>query len=481
MRESYDLGEYVLNQIRRNFLQKSADVMNKPEILNYQRQYFNRGITRRDYDRLKLSADIQTSGLDGIEIKTGSGEEIFSYYRTAQSAIQGLIRDSLNSMPYNALVMGRYFEQHHILIARRTITFSDQRPGTLLTAMIVPPSIAEPYLRIKNAYLFLSNAEEKDIKAIARRTDNYFLTFGIFFLVQVVIIALFTWLYNRPLRMLARETGMIAGQREDFHLSAVSRNDEIGMIARSIQSIISNAERQQQRMLDLEKSALWREIAQRLAHEIKNPLTPIQLTLQRICDAFNANHPRYPEILKECSAIIQEELNRLRVLTKEFSDFAKLPDFHFNKAALNTIIKDVVMLYGHKRINLRLDNTIPDLFLDTDAIKRVLINLIDNAIAAEDPERLNQIDIITRDNDETVVLQISDRGKGIPKENLQKIFEPHFSTKSASMGLGLAIVKTILDRHNALIDVESIERSGTIFTIKLIKSNPLFSSDRNIQ
>ncbi len=479
LRESYELSELIINQIKRDLMQKSGELIYQNEFMDYQRKYFNGSLTRLDDERFRGSAAVRLSGLDGIEFRTDNREEIFTYYFPNQkSKIQTLIRDSVFGEPSGMISGVRYFEQDQIMIAHRSVTLTNQRPGLLLTAMAVSPAISEPCMRIKSAYLYLSGIEQRDRMAIERRTKNLIVTHGVFFLLQIAVTALFAWRFGRPVRLLADETGMIAGQREEFHLSATKRVDDIGRIARSIQTIIHNASLQQQRMLDLEKMALWREIAQRLAHEIKNPLTPIQLTLQQIQDAYQSGNPRYPEILNECGTIIREELDRLRVLTKEFSEFARLPDFHYKPYPLNRIIRDVTALCHHARTDLDLDESIPDLHIDIDAIKRVFLNLIDNAVTAADPSRQAPISISTRNENECVIAQITDQGRGIPKENLTRIFEPHFSTKSSSMGLGLAIVKNILDHHNASIDVESVERSGTTFTIRFTKAHPLFSAEK---
>jgi nitrogen fixation/metabolism regulation signal transduction histidine kinase len=479
MRESYELGEYTLNQIKQDFLQKTNGFIFNAEFLEFQRKFFNQHLDQQGYNLFQNSPAVQNSGFDAIEIRSDHQEKLFTFYRTSQTKIQTLIRDSINNDGPGALSQVRYFEHDHILIVQRQILFTNQRYGLLITAMTVPPAVAVPYLRIKTAYLYLADIEQRERIAVDRRTHDMIVLYGIFFVIQTALMGLFSWLFFRPVRLLAKETGMLAGQRENFVLSGVKRNDEIGRISRSIQTIIDNAGSQQLRMLDLEKTALWREIAQRLAHEIKNPLTPIQLTLQQIKDAYQNNDPRYPEILNECYTIIQEELNRLSVLTKEFSDFARLPDFHYQLSSLNKIIRDVSFLYHHEPIELKLDDGVPDIYLDIDAIKQVFINLFDNAFAATDTARPNQILLTSRLDGDNICVVISDRGKGIPKDHLQKIFEPHFSTKSANMGLGLAIVKTILDHHRAAIDVESVERSGTTFTIRFQLQNPLFADESN--
>ncbi len=475
LRDGYELGEFLLNQIRQDVQQRAAALHYNSTVLDFQRKYFSQSLGQDGYLRFLDSEALRLSGLDAAIMATDESETLFAWYRLSQAKIESLIRDSMKIHSASEVAQTRYFETEQILISRRPVIFTNQQTGRLTVAKAVPPGIAEPYLRLKTAYFYLSDIEQRDQKAIERRTADLYFLFGFFFLAQTLLVWFFSWRFTRPLRRLASETAMLADQREDFRLAGTKRADETGMIARSIEKICENAALQQQRMLDLEKSSLWREIAQRLAHEIKNPLTPIQLTLQQIKDSYEKKDPAFQNILHDCYQIIHEELNRLSVLTREFSEFARQPDFHFRPSSLNKIILDVKSLYQHASIDLKLDAGLPEVFLDAEAIRRVLMNLLDNAIAAAVPDRPNRITISTRKDDERVILTLNDRGRGIPKEHIAKIFEPHFSTKTANMGLGLAIVKSILDKHQTVIDVESVERAGTTFTIYFKLINPLFT------
>ncbi|HNI10822.1 MAG TPA: ATP-binding protein, partial [bacterium] len=240
----------------------------------------------------------------------------------------------------------------------------------------------------------------------------------------------------------------------------------------ALNQMVQNLRDEQQRILQLEKTATWREMAQRMAHEIKNPLTPIQLTIQQIKDSYAGNDEKYRKLLTECTTIIEEEIETLRNLTKEFSDFARMPVVVLKPSSLNKLIEDIILMYAAIPFEKKLDDRLPFIPLDTEAFKRVLINLIDNALAAVSNKQDRLIRIATIDVNTHVQLIIADNGYGIPKSNLERIFEPHFSTKTTSMGLGLAIVKKIIEEHQGTISVDSIENLGTTFTITLPKENP---------
>lgn len=225
----------------------------------------------------------------------------------------------------------------------------------------------------------------------------------------------------------------------------------------------------------MQRMAAWREVARRIAHEIKNPLTPIQLSAQRL-------RRRYPEILNEensvfdqCTHTIIKQVDELKRLVSEFSQFARMPKIQQAAANLGKITKEVLFLYqeAHKEIHFTCQETepIPIFSFDEEQIKRCLINLLDNAVAvlADDSTISPSIDISLSLNDEkeSVFIKIADNGPGIPEEDKPKLFEPYFSTKKTGTGLGLAIISTIVADHNGYIRVLNNTPHGSIFIIEL--------------
>jgi two-component system nitrogen regulation sensor histidine kinase NtrY len=225
----------------------------------------------------------------------------------------------------------------------------------------------------------------------------------------------------------------------------------------------------------MQRMAAWREVARRIAHEIKNPLTPIQLSAQRL-------RKRYPEILNEensifdqCTNTIIKQVDELKRLVSEFSQFARMPKIKQGAANLSQVVRETLFLYqeAHKEITFTCTETelIPIFSFDAEQIKRCLINLVDNAVAvlANDSTMTGRIDIILSLNEEkeSVFIKIIDNGPGIPEEDKPKLFEPYFSTKKTGTGLGLAIVSTIVADHNGYIRVQNNSPHGSIFSIEL--------------
>ncbi len=224
-------------------------------------------------------------------------------------------------------------------------------------------------------------------------------------------------------------------------------------------------------LLKAQRMAAWREVARRIAHEIKNPLTPIQLSAQRLrrryLDTFDASD----SVFDECTAMIIKQVDDLKNLVNEFSSFARMPTSNPTPNNLNEVVNEALVLFqeGHKEITFRvnLDTRLPVFNIDHEQIRRVIINLLDNAVAAVDGE--GQIDIETSFNAmlQIATLKISDNGCGIPAEDKPRLFEPYFSTKKSGTGLGLAIVSTIISDHNGYIRVRDNEPQGTHFIVEL--------------
>lgn len=221
----------------------------------------------------------------------------------------------------------------------------------------------------------------------------------------------------------------------------------------------------------MQRMAAWREVAKRIAHEIKNPLTPIQLSAQRL-------RRRYPEILKEengifdqCTDTIITQVDELKRLVSEFSQFARMPKVQKAQEDLVKLAKSTLFLYqeGHKNIAFTLRETepVPIFSFDGEQIKRCLINLLDNAVAVLPDGGNIDIEISLDEEKENVFLKVYDNGPGISKENKLKMFEPYFSTKKTGTGLGLAIVSTIVADHNGYIRVHDNEPCGSVFVIEL--------------
>jgi len=224
-------------------------------------------------------------------------------------------------------------------------------------------------------------------------------------------------------------------------------------------------------LIKAQRMAAWREVARRIAHEIKNPLTPIKLSAQRLRKRYLSRFGEDEKVFDECTEMIIKSVDELKTLVDEFSNFARMPASQLAANNLNEIIREALTLYqeAHRNVEFTFsaDESVPLIQLDRDQIKRVLINLLDNAVAAL--EEQGDIRIETRYDRELrmATLTVADTGRGIPPEDKPRLFEPYFSTKKSGTGLGLAIVTTIIADHGGFIRVKDNEPRGTVFVIEL--------------
>jgi nitrogen fixation/metabolism regulation signal transduction histidine kinase len=218
-----------------------------------------------------------------------------------------------------------------------------------------------------------------------------------------------------------------------------------------------------------QKLAAWSEVARRVAHEIKNPLTPIRLSAERIAKRLRAGGPELPATIERGTQVILEEVDFLKSLVDEFSRFARLPETRPEPTNLEELAASAVRLFegAQEGVRIRLDSRLARsrVLLDPDQIKRALINLIDNAIEACGPS--GEITVRLAGGENGVTIEVADTGRGVPPRDRDKLFLPDFTTKGRGTGLGLAIVQRIVSDHNGTIRVEENRPQGARFIIEL--------------
>jgi len=224
-------------------------------------------------------------------------------------------------------------------------------------------------------------------------------------------------------------------------------------------------------LLTAQRLAAWREVAQRIAHEIKNPLTPIQLSAQRLRRRLTPHDADEQRLMQECTETIIQEVDGLRRLVDEFSRFARMPAFVPRPTDVRPIVEAVAALYRESHPGLALATRhgadLPLLEVDPDHIKRAVLNLVDNAVEAVNGTGEVLVETQYLPATARVRIVVSDTGPGIPLEDRDKLFLPHFSTKVTGMGLGLPIVSEIASEHGGTVSLEDNEPRGSRFTIEL--------------
>jgi two-component system nitrogen regulation sensor histidine kinase NtrY len=223
-------------------------------------------------------------------------------------------------------------------------------------------------------------------------------------------------------------------------------------------------------LMSAQRMAAWGDVARRIAHEIKNPLTPIQLSAQRLRKRYLESISKDREIFDQCTATIIQQVDEIKRLVTEFSDFARMPRIKKQQADLAALAADTLVLYreGCKHIDFQLAHEqIPTFSFDPVQIRRVLINLLDNAVSVLSSGGAISIAIRLEQDQQSVILTVSDNGPGIPEEVKRRLFEPYFSTRKSGTGLGLAIANTIVSEHNGSIRVQDNAPTGTTVIVEL--------------
>jgi nitrogen fixation/metabolism regulation signal transduction histidine kinase len=278
--------------------------------------------------------------------------------------------------------------------------------------------------------------------------------------------------WSRRLSLPIEDLIGVTAKVADGDLAAQARThakDEIGQLVDAFNKMIRDLRFNRERLIAAERLAAWREVARQVSHEIKNPLTPIQLALYRVRQKLGETTLSQPA-LQESFQSIEEELSSLRHLAEEFSAFARLPKAQLQPENLNEIIQLTIRLYetgnDNVRFELDLDPELPLRPLDREQIKRLLNNLIKNAEEAAHPQPC-AVAITTGVKGERIVLEISDNGPGLTPEMQAQLFQPNFTTKRGGSGLGLVMIKRIVEEHGGAITVESQAGQGTRFRISI--------------
>jgi nitrogen fixation/metabolism regulation signal transduction histidine kinase len=239
-----------------------------------------------------------------------------------------------------------------------------------------------------------------------------------------------------------------------------SGGGETQRLARTFNLMLTRLVESRTHAAEMEKRAAWRELAPVLAHEIKNPLTPIQLSVQQIAESYSGDDDRFAKNLRATREIVDEEVERLRRLVRDFGDFARAPEPIPEPVFLPDFVADLAGLYGERvEVNSKCEG---ESTFDREQVRRALVNLIDNALAAadEDDEKTTHVRFTCGLTNQELRFTIEDNGPGVSEESRTSIFEPYVTTKSNGIGLGLPVVKTTAENHGGRVWVERSEDLG---------------------
>ncbi len=280
---------------------------------------------------------------------------------------------------------------------------------------------------------------------------------------------------TRRVVRLASATQRVAQGDLDFDVPLRGR-DEITELTHSFNQMIKEVKEARDRIVYLEKVSGWQEFARRLAHEIKNPLTPIQLAIQELRRRVPDGVPELKKFVEDAASMVEEEIAALTRLVDEFSQFARLPEVQPEQVELREFIEEFLHAYNRFEPDAVVTVEVPShavtAWLDRVLMRRVLSNLVTNAIQAAGSGKA-EVWIRLRTHDDEVEIRVADNGPGVPEETAARIFDPYFTTKSEGTGLGLAIVKKIVLQHGGTIDAHRAAEGGAEMVIVLPSARPV--------
>jgi two-component system nitrogen regulation sensor histidine kinase NtrY len=278
---------------------------------------------------------------------------------------------------------------------------------------------------------------------------------------------------TRPIEQLAASAREVASGHWEAQVAVHSR-DEIGQLANAFNEMTRQLAEQRERLVQTERVAAWRELARRLAHELKNPLFPLQLTVENLQRARKQTPAQFDEVFSESTATLREELENLKAVVTRFSDFAKMPSPEFESVDVNESVRSVVKLVEPQLSALGRPRITPELYLDENLsrpqadpilLRRALENLVLNSLDAMPAG--GTLTVRTTQHNGTVRVEVTDTGAGLTPEECARLFTPYYTSKRHGTGLGLAIVQSVVSDHGGKIAVESAPGAGATFRIDL--------------
>lgn len=307
---------------------------------------------------------------------------------------------------------------------------------------------------------------ERELKEFISRLSLVYL---LMFLIAIALAYFLSSYITRSIKTISDRMQQTRLNERNEKIILEAASSEIEVLVDAYNSMIDQLEESAAKLAKSEREQAWREMAKQVAHEIKNPLTPMRLSVQSFEQKFNPNDKNIKEKLAEFSQTLIQQIDVMSSIASAFSDFAKMPTQNREEIDVISVVKLAIDIFDKKYITYTFTEDVLHANLDKTQLIRIVTNLVKNAIQATDKEENPAINITVLSENNSVKISVSDNGKGIPDDVKDFIFEPKFTTKSSGMGLGLPMIKNIIEAYQGSINFTSKTGEGTVFTVVLPK------------
>ncbi|QYA24961.1 GHKL domain-containing protein [Gramella sp. MT6] len=313
----------------------------------------------------------------------------------------------------------------------------------------------------------------QDDTLLNRDLNNFLVRMGevyLFMLLIAIILSFFLSKYiTKSLKIVSEKINQTRLDKRNQKIELSNATEEIYALVSAYNSMIDELEESAVKLATGEREQAWREMAKQVAHEIKNPLTPMRLSVQSFQRNFDKNDPNIESKVEEYSNTLINQIDTMSSIASAFSNFAKMPAQQSETLNVPKIVKLALDIFNENYIEFKSEKEEILAKFDRTQLIRVITNLVKNATQALKDVENPHILVMVEEEEETVLVSVSDNGSGISEENKEKVFEPKFTTKSSGMGLGLAMVKNIVETYNGSISFVSKQNKGTIFNVRFPK------------
>lgn len=313
----------------------------------------------------------------------------------------------------------------------------------------------------------------QDDQFITRELDEYLTRLGLVYVIVLLIAIVLAYILSkyitRSLKTISDRINQTRLNKRNAKIEINHLSEEISSLVSSYNSMIDELEESAVKLATGEREQAWREMAKQVAHEIKNPLTPMRLTVQSFQRKFDPNDEQIHSKIDEYSKTLIQQIDTMSSIAEAFSNFAKMPAQKNETLNVVETVRLALDIFNEDYIIFNTEKEKIIATFDRTQLIRVVTNLVKNAIQARATTRPPNIVVTVKDSERNVIINVSDNGVGIKEENKAKVFEPKFTTKTSGMGLGLAMVKNIVETYKGSITFTSQQNEGTVFTVTLPK------------